>query len=69
MNQRSITDERYEIVLPCIKVQQPLGVFFVASIDSKILREITFSDIRKMTGEREIDNYLGIQRKQLANTR
>lgn len=63
MNQRSITDERYEIVLPCIKVQQPLGVFFVASIDAKILREITFSDIRKMTGEREVDNYLGIQRE------
>ena len=55
MSQRSIIDDHYEIVLPCIKVQQPLGVFFVASIDSKILREITFSDIRKMTGEREVD--------------
>lgn len=63
MKQRSIVDEPYEIVLPCIKVEQPLGVFFVASIDSKILREITFSDIRKMTGEREVDTYLGIQRE------
>lgn len=63
MNQRSITDDPYEIVLPCIKVEQPLGVFFVASIDSKILREITFSDVRKMMGEREVDSYLGIQRE------
>lgn len=63
MKQRSITDEPYEIVLPCIRVEQPMGVFFVASIDSKILREITFSDIRKMTGEREMDTYLGIQRE------
>lgn len=63
MKQRSITDDPYEIVLPCIKVQQPLGVFFVASIDSKILREITFSDIRKMSGDREVDSYLGIQRE------
>jgi DGQHR domain-containing protein len=63
MKQQSITDERYEIVLPCIRVEQPLGIFFVASIDSTILREITYSDIRKMTGEREIDTYLGIQRE------
>lgn len=63
MSQRSMIDEPYEIVLPCIKVQQPLGIFFVASIDSKLLREITFSDIRKMTGDREVDTYLGIQRE------
>ncbi len=63
MKQRSLIDEPYEIVLPCIRVEQPLGVFFVASIDSKILREITFSDIRKMTGPSEIDTYLGIQRE------
>jgi DGQHR domain-containing protein len=63
MKQRALIDQPYEIVLPCIKVEQPIGVFFVASIDAKVLIEITFSDIRKMTGEREIDNYLGIQRE------
>ena len=63
MSQRALIDEPYEIVLSCIKVEQPLGVFFVASIDSKVLIEITFSDVRKMTGEREIDTYLGIQRE------
>ena len=63
MSQRALIDEPYEIVLPCIKVEQPLGVFFVASIDSKVLIEITFSDVRMMTGEREVDTYLGIQRE------
>lgn len=63
MKQRSITDQPYEVTLPCIKVTQPIGEFFVASIDSKILRQITFSDVRRMAGEREVDNYLGIQRE------
>lgn len=63
MKQRPLIDQPYEIVLPCIRVEQPLGVFFVASVDYKVLIEITYSDVRKMTGEREIDTYLGIQRE------
>lgn len=63
MNHQSIFDEPYEIVLPCIRVEQPLGAFFVSSIDSRTLREITFSDVRRMSGEREVDTYLGIQRE------
>ena len=63
MKQRSIIDEPYEISLPCIRVRQPLGEFFVASIDSRTLRQITYSDVRRLSGEREVDNYLGIQRQ------
>jgi len=63
MKQRSIIDEPYEIELPCIRVRQPLGEFFVASIDSRTLRQITYSDVRRLTGEREVDTYLGIQRE------
>ena len=63
MKQRSMTDEPYEITVPCIRVEQPIGAFFVAAIDWKLLREITFYDVRRLADEREIDTYLGIQRE------
>lgn len=63
MKQQSILNEPYSITLPCIRVSQPIGDFYVASIDSALLREITFSDVRELRGEREMDEYLGIQRE------
>ncbi|WP_084682830.1 DGQHR domain-containing protein [Perlucidibaca piscinae] len=46
----------------CLKVTQPLGDFYIGVIDSKDLREITFSDVRRLEGERGFETYLGIQR-------
>lgn len=63
MKQQSILNEPYSISLPCIRVSQPIGDFYVASIDSALLREITFSDVRELRGGREMDEYLGIQRE------
>lgn len=65
MKQQSFLDQPYEIELPCIRVQQPIGDFYVASISSAHLREITYYDVRQLkeTGGREIDEYLGIQRE------
>lgn len=63
MKQQSILNEPYSITLPCIRVSQPIGEFYVASIDSALLREITYSDVRQLRGGREIDEYLGIQRE------
>lgn len=63
MRQQSILEQDYRIELPCVRVCQPIGEFFIASIDSAILREITYSDVRKLRGEREVDEYLGIQRE------
>ncbi|MEA9489336.1 DGQHR domain-containing protein [Xanthomonas campestris] len=63
MKQQSIMDTPYEIELPCIRVTQPIGDFYVASIDSSQLREITYSDVRSLNESREIDEYLGIQRQ------
>lgn len=60
---QSILDDPYEIELPCIRVSQPIGDFYVASIDSARLREITNYDVRTMIQGREIDEYLGIQRQ------
>lgn len=65
MNTRSqsVLDEEFSIELPCVRVSQPLGDFYVASIDSTILGQITFADVRRLTEEREVDRYLGIQRE------
>jgi DGQHR domain-containing protein len=46
----------------CIPIQQPLGTFFVASIPADLLVQITSADVRRMTGERPFETYLGIQR-------
>lgn len=58
----SIINEPIEFDVPCIQVTQPIGSFFLAAIDSKLLCEITYSDVRRMEGEREVETYLGIQR-------
>lgn len=52
-----------EISFSCLKVAQPIGDFFIASIDSGLLCEITYFDVRRLMGEvRDFENYLGIQR-------
>lgn len=51
------------ITFPCIKVQQPIGEFYIAAIDSKKLYEITWADVRRIeTEKRDVETYLGIQR-------
>lgn len=62
MKPQSALEESIELKLRCVKVQQPIGAFFIAAISSEALIEITFSDVRKMS-EREVDTYLGIQRE------
>ena len=51
-----------EIQFPCIEVTQPIGTFYIASIPCKVLCEITYSDVRRIEGERKFESYLGIQR-------
>jgi DGQHR domain-containing protein len=59
---QSILDEPYEISIPCLRLHQPIGDFFIATIDSKVLCEITYADVRRIYEEREFETYLGIQR-------
>lgn len=54
--------DHFSITLPCIKVTQPLGDFYLTSIPAQVLRQITFADVRRMQA-REVDDYLGIQRE------
>lgn len=51
-----------KIQFPCIEVTQPIGTFYIASIPCKVLCEITYSDVRRIEGERKFESYLGIQR-------
>ena len=54
--------KKNSISFPCIKINQPIGEFFVGSIDCNSLREITYFDVRRIERERDIETYLGIQR-------
>ncbi|MCK9305210.1 MAG: DGQHR domain-containing protein [Bacteroidales bacterium] len=58
MNNSSKHNSTLEI--PVIRVNQPIGEFFIASIDAKELADISFADVREM--RREVERYLGIQR-------
>ena len=63
MKQLSIIDQPYTLELDCIRVSQPIGDFFIASIPWKQLRDITFADVRRLEKEaRDVETYLGIQR-------
>lgn len=63
MKQASILDEPFELTLPCLEVEQPIGKFYLVVIKPYDLRQITFSDVRRMNGDREFESYLGIQRE------
>jgi DGQHR domain len=56
-------NQKFSLELKAIKVHQPIGEFFLTAISHQSLREIAFADVRKLiSGENEVDNYLGIQR-------
>ncbi len=56
-------EEYQEFSFPCLRVSQPIGDFYIASMPSKILCDITYFDVRRiMSEEREFESYLGIQR-------
>lgn len=46
----------------CIEVKQPIGSFYIGSIAYSDLVNITYSDVRRIEGERGFETYLGIQR-------
>jgi len=57
------TNEHQYIEVPCIKVVQPVGTFYVASIGYKELLEISYADVRRLeTNSTELEKYIGIQR-------
>lgn len=54
-----------EIVIPVIQIKQPIGSFYVGSIDWEKLVYISEVDVRRLEssdGQREVETYIGIQR-------
>jgi DGQHR domain-containing protein len=58
-----IPEDRREIVIPVLKIRQPIGEIYVGSIPSDKLYEIAHFDVRRIDQEGGFDRYLGIQRE------
>jgi DGQHR domain-containing protein len=58
----STKEEPNSFSLSVIKVKQPIGEFFVGTLDSRRLCDITQFDVRRILKERDFETYLGIQR-------
>ena len=48
--------------IPVLRVEQPIGKFFLGVMGSEQLCEITDFDVRRLLKERDFETYLGIQR-------
>ena len=60
-----IIDKQY-IDIKCLEAQQPIGLMYIGVIDSEDLEKITVADVRRLregTENREVEDYIGIQRK------
>lgn len=50
------------IKIPVFKVTQQIGEFFVGKVTAEQIVNMSFSDVRELTKERDVESYLGIQR-------
>jgi DGQHR domain-containing protein len=58
-----VDPDKIEKRFKALRVRQPIGDIFVASVDYKSIQDITFFDVRRRLQEqRDIERYLGIQR-------
>ena len=49
--------------VPALRIRQPIGEIYLASIDHKLLQKITHFDVRRvLRDQRDVEAYLGIQR-------
>lgn len=58
----NIAHQNNSLSFRCLKITQPIGTFFIGAIKAQDLRDITYSDVRRIEGERGFETYLGIQR-------
>ena len=56
------SEDRISFSIPALRVEQPIGKFFLGIMDSKRLCEVTDFDVRRLIKERDFETYLGIQR-------
>ena len=51
------------LAFKCLEVQQPIGIFYLVVMKSKDLVKLSYSDVRRIEGERrQVETYLGIER-------
>jgi DGQHR domain-containing protein len=49
--------------VPALRIRQPIGDIYLASLDYQLLQKITYFDVRRvLRDERDVEAYLGIQR-------
>jgi len=59
----SVDPDCIEHRVPCIKIKQPIGDIYVASMPASLITQISYFDVRRIEREnREVESYLGIQR-------
>jgi DGQHR domain-containing protein len=58
-----IVESSKSVEVPAIKLEQPVGIFFVCVMKATDLFDIAKFDIRKITEREGIDDFLGIQRE------
>lgn len=51
-----------QIEFDCLQVAQPIGTFYLGVLTAADLYHISYSDIRELQAERELDRYMGIER-------
>jgi DGQHR domain-containing protein len=61
-HQVDVQEKEMSFALSAIRVAQPIGEFYIASISHKQLYEISYFDVRRMLKDRDVEEYLGIQR-------
>ena len=58
-----IRESKLEVQFPVMRVSQPLGDFYVGKMPASDLVDISWFDVRRLVGDSDFDQYLGIQRK------
>ncbi len=58
-----ISESEKGIEFPVMRVSQPIGDFFVGKMSAQNLVDISWFDVRRLYGDSDLDEYLGIQRR------
>ncbi len=59
----NLTEGPRKVSFPCLRLEQPIGEFFIAKINYSVIVQIADFDVRRvLQEERDVERYLGIQR-------
>ena len=58
-----INEPKRQVQFSVMRISQPIGDFYVGKMSARDLIDISWFDIRRLAGDSDLDQYLGIQRK------